>query len=130
MQAVNALTISCKPYLFYAFTPFSIIPLVLLTQIPVVLPNKENTLYMPSKPELIHPLYPKLTLLMCHISGDPMKIEGFQKELSIILSSWRKSMQRQYVPYLSKWSQYRCSRKLDSLSTTVEEGVNFLAELL
>ena len=109
-QAVNAFSISWKSYLFYAFPPFSIISLVLqkireeqstglivvpkwpaqpwwpylmrmVIQIPVVLPNKENTVYMPSKPELVHPLYPKLTLLMCHVSGSPSKIEGFQRKL-------------------------------------------------
>ena len=107
-EAINAFTISWKPYLFYAFPPFSIIPLVLqkireeastglvvpkwpaqpwwpylmrmVIQIPVVLPNKTNTICMLSKPDLIHPLYPKLTLLMCHISGDPLKIEGIWKE--------------------------------------------------
>lgn len=109
-QAVNAFTISWKSYFFYAFPPFSIIPLVLqkireeestglvvvpkwpaqpwwpylmrmVIQTPVVLPNRENTIYMPSKPDLIHPLHPKLTLLMCQISGDPLKIKAFQKEL-------------------------------------------------
>ncbi|CAB4006455.1 Hypothetical predicted protein, partial [Paramuricea clavata] len=111
-QAVNAFTICWKPYLFYAFPPFSIIPLVLqkireeestgllvvpkwpaqpwwpylmrmVIQVPVILPNKENTIYMPSKPDLIHPLYPKLTLLMCHISGDPLKIKDFQRGLCL-----------------------------------------------
>ena len=52
-----------------------------------------------------------------------------QGALSIILSSWRTSTQRQYVPYLNKWRRYCCSRKLDFLSATIEEGVNFLAEL-
>ena len=108
-EAINAFTISWRPNLFYAFPPFSIIPLVLqkireekstglvvvpkwpaqpwwpylmrmVIQIPVVLPNTENTIYMPSKPDVIHPFYPKLTLL-CHISGDPLKIEGFRMVL-------------------------------------------------
>ena len=52
-----------------------------------------------------------------------------EEALSIILSSWRKSTQRQYSPYLKRWRRYCCTRKLDSVSTTVEEGVNFLAEL-
>ena len=74
-EAINAFTISWRPYFFYAFPPFSIIPLVLqkiraeestglvvvpkwpaqpwwpylmrmVIQIPVVLPNTENTIYI------------------------------------------------------------------------------------
>ena len=60
----------------------------------------------------------------------PLENRGLsQGAVSIILSSWRTSTQRQYVPYLNKWRRYCCSRKLDFLSATVEEGVNFLAEL-
>ena len=49
--------------------------------------------------------------------------------VSIILSSWRTSSQKQYTPYINKWHEYCHPRKLDPLSATVEEGVNFLAEL-
>ena len=49
--------------------------------------------------------------------------------LSVLLSSWRKSTQRQYTPYINKWLQYCNSRKMDQLSATIEDGVNFLAEL-
>ena len=47
----------------------------------------------------------------------------------MIISSWRQSTQRQYAPYIKKWQRYCSSRKLDPFSTTVENGVNFLAEL-
>ena len=50
-----------------------------------------------------------------------------ERALSVISSSWRKSTQRQYIPYLNKWGRYCRSRLLDPLSATVEEGVNFLA---
>jgi hypothetical protein len=82
-EAVNAFTISWHPYLFYAFPPFSIIPLVLqkireeestglivvpnwpiqpwwpylmrmIIQHPVVLPNNKNMLRLPTKPDLVH----------------------------------------------------------------------------
>jgi hypothetical protein len=109
-EAVNAFTISWHSYLFYAFPPFSIIPLVLqkireeestglivvpnwptqpwwpylmrmVIQNPVVLPNNKNMLQLPTKPDLVHPLYPKLTLLLCHVSGKPSKIKDYQKQL-------------------------------------------------
>ena len=60
----------------------------------------------------------------------PFENKGLSEAaVSIISSSWRKSTQRQYKPYIVKWEQYCSSRKLDQLSTTVEDGVNFLAEL-
>ena len=55
---------------------------------------------MLNKPDLIHPLYPKLTLLMCHISGDPLKIEGFRNEL--YQSSYHRGEQvRKDIMYLT-----------------------------
>jgi hypothetical protein len=103
----------------------------MVIQLTVILPNKENTGYMSSKQDLIHPLYtPNLTLLMCHISGDPLKNKGLSEgALSITLSFWRKSTQRQYIPYLNKFRRYCCSRQFDSLFSTCGRKVNFLAVL-
>ena len=57
-----------------------------------------------------------------HFQG-PFENRGLsQGALSVILSSWRTSMQKQYVPYLNKWHRCCCSRKLDFLSATIEEG--------
>jgi hypothetical protein len=75
-------------------------------------------------------IYPNLTLLMCHNSGDALKNKGLSEgALSITLSSWRKSTQRQYIPYLNKWRRYCRSRQLDSLFSTCRRKVNFLALL-
>ena len=107
--AVNAFTISWKSYSFYAFPPFTIITLVLqkireeqstglivvpnwptqpwwpclmriIIQSPVVLPKTKKMLLLPTKPDLVHPLHPHLSLLTCHISGDPSKVKAFQKQ--------------------------------------------------
>ena len=60
----------------------------------------------------------------------PFKNKGLSEEAqSIIISSWRQSTRKQYVPYIKKWQRYCSQRKLDPFSTTVENGVNFLAEL-
>ncbi len=53
----------------------------MVIQNPVVLPKTKRMLVLPTKPDLVHPLHPKLTLLMCHISGDPLKIKDFRKQL-------------------------------------------------
>ena len=109
-MAINAFSISWKPYVFYAFPPFSIIPKVLqkiqeeeatgllvvpcwptqpwwplvmrlLVQEPLVLPRKKHTLFLPQQPDLVHPLHQKLTLLICHLSGNHLKAEAFQTRL-------------------------------------------------
>ena len=109
-MAINAFSISWKPYVFYAFPPFSIIPKVsekiqaeeatgllvvpwwptqpwwplvmrLLVQEPLVLPKKKHTLFLPQQPDLVHPLHQKLTLLICHLSGNPLKAEAFLNRL-------------------------------------------------
>ena len=109
-KIVNAFTVSWQPYLFYAFPPFSIISLVLqkiqrekstgilvapkwptqpwwpvlmrmIVQNPIILPQTDKLLILPTNPELLHPLHQKLTLLMCHLSGNPSKIKDFRAKL-------------------------------------------------
>ena len=92
-MAINAFSISWKPYISYAFPPFGIIlrvlqkvqaeeatgllvvpcwpiqpwwPLVMrmLVQEPLVLPRKKPSIFQPQQPGLMHPLHQKLTLLM------------------------------------------------------------------
>ena len=109
-MAVNAFSISSKPYVFYAFPPFSFVPKVLqkiqaeeatgllvvpcwptqlwwplvtrlLVQEPLVLPKKKHTLFLPQQPDVVHPLHQKLTLLTCLLSGNHLKAEAFQIRL-------------------------------------------------
>lgn len=48
---------------------------------------------------------------------------------SLILQSWRKGTKQQYKPFITKWEQYCCQRKINPFSATIEHGINFLAEL-
>lgn len=50
-------------------------------------PKERNCCFFPSSPEKIHPLYPKLELLMCHLSGDPLKAKEFRQKLQESLCS-------------------------------------------
>ena len=50
--------------------------------------------------------------------------------VSLIISSWRESNQRQYKPYLKRWEDFCRTRAINSISRSVEDGVNFLAEQL
>ena len=157
--AINAFSISWKPYIFYAFPPFSIIPKVLqkiqaeeatgllvvpcwptqpwwpsvmrlLVQKPLVLPKKRHTLFLPQQPDLVHPLHQKLTLLICHLSGNHLQTRGLlESATSLILQSWRKGTKQQYKPFIAKWEQYCSQRQISPFSTTIEPGINFLAKL-
>ena len=109
-QSIDAFTVNWQHYLFYAFPPFSIIPQVLqkiqeeqstgilvvpnwptqpwwpqimrmVIQAPIILPNNKSTIYLPMQPDLVHPLYPRLTLLMCNLSGNPLKVKAFRQTL-------------------------------------------------
>lgn len=52
---------------------------------PVLLPNIKKLLFLPSSPEMIHPLYPKLELLMCYLSGDLLKTSRSFKDHHAVL---------------------------------------------
>ena len=109
-QAINAFHVSWKGYTFYAFPPFSVLQRVLqnisdeeatgllvvpnwptqiwwpylmhmLIDFPVILPRKEDTLYLPAQPQLLHPLHKKLQLLVCHLSGITSRAEEFRLAL-------------------------------------------------
>ena len=108
--AINAFHMSWKPYLFYAFPPFSLITRVLqkiqeekatglllvpkwptqpwwpklmqmLIQPPVQLPKNSDTLFLPSNPQELHPLHKKLCLILCHLSGDTSMAKAFRQQL-------------------------------------------------
>ena len=59
----------------------------MLVDNPVLLPKRKKLLFLPSSPEKIHPLYPKLELLMCHLSGDHLKAKEFRQKLPESLCS-------------------------------------------
>ena len=63
----------------------------LLVSPPVVLPFSKDLLLLPSR-STIHPLYPKLRLMACHLSGKVSKTKEFQRSLV------RQSLQHGDVP--------------------------------
>ena len=157
-MAINAFSISWKPYVFYAFPPFSIIPKVLqkiqaeeatgllvvpcwptqpwwplvmrlLVQKPLVLPKKKH-LISASTARIGASTAPE-----AHTSDMPLvrkSLEGrglSESATSLILQSWRKGTKQQYKPFITKWEQYCSQRKINPFSATIEHGINFLAEL-
>ena len=96
---IDAFSITWSSLKCYAFPPFSVIgrmlskiskdkatgicvlpewptqswypqALSMLTQEPVYLKASKNLLHLPSHPQEIHPLHQKLTLMVCHLSGN------------------------------------------------------------
>lgn len=70
-----------------------------------------------------------------HTSDMPLvrkSLEGkglSESPTSLILQSWRKGTKQQYKPFITKWEQYCCQRKINPFLATIEHGINFLAEL-
>ena len=48
-----------------------------LIDFPLMLPRKEDTVYLPAQPQLLHPLHKKLQILACRLSGIPSQAEEF-----------------------------------------------------
>ena len=56
--------------------------------------------------------------------------KGFSTTATTVMEqSWRSGTRKQYATYLQKWQRYCSSRDIDSLHPSVEDGINFLAEL-
>ena len=48
---------------------------------------------------------------------------------NIIMAAWRPTTQKQWAPYLAKWSTYCDNRKVDTFSPGLKDVLNFLTEL-
>ena len=144
----------------YYFPPFSVIPKVLqkleqdkatgivviprwptqvwysmamrmLISCPVLLQHSARLLMLPSHPQKVHPLHKKLDLLICHLSGKKLHASGLSQAASdIIMCAWRDGTEKQYQTYLSKWENYCNSKRISTVSATVAQWLNFLAELV
>ena len=114
-EIINAFTIEWDNFKFYAFPPFAIIGQVLkkissersegvlvvplwpnqswypiifkmIISIPIIINSRSRLLRLPSEPERTHPLWKKLDLLVCHISGNKNCQNNFQQTLSLSLN--------------------------------------------
>ena len=156
--AVNAFHISWEGMCFYAFPPFCIIQKVLkkiredkatglivvpywptqpwwpyltnmLIASPIILPRDKDTLWLPSTTatsSVTQEFNPgAMPLVRTRLTQ-----QGISEEAStIILQGWRSGTQKQYQSYLTRWQQYCGEQQIDPVSSTVTDGLNFLAEL-
>ena len=105
---IDAFSVTWDKHLFYAFPPFSLIArclqkiqtdcaeglmivpmwptqswypklLRMLVAAPRVLPQQRTALQMPGMPQEVHPLFRKMVLIACRLSGSPMRHKEFLK---------------------------------------------------
>ena len=75
----------------------------------------------------MHPLSPKLNLLVCRVSGrETLRETGSIREgniprdiTDVIMRSWREGTQRQYNVYLGKWDEFCFQRQINSVKTSL-----------
>ena len=107
---MDLFTVSWHFLKFYAFPPFSIISRTLkkikaekaegilvvpywpnqvwfpvlfkmLIDIPILITSRKNLLKLPQYPELVHPMWRKIDIVVCHLAGSSQKAMEFQRKL-------------------------------------------------
>ena len=157
---MDAFTISWNSLYFYAFPPFCqigrylqkilkeqvpqgivILPLSptqvwwpqllkMLISIPSVLPKQDYLLSLSHSPRTLHPLRRKLTMLACLLSGNPSRIEEFQRQLlKLIMASWRDGTKKKYSTYITKWQTFCNQRRISHFQPSVVSVLDFLTLL-
>ena len=120
-KAVDSSTVSWHSLKFYAFQPFSIISRTLkkmkaqkdegilmvpywsnqawfpvlfkmVIDIPILITSRKNLLKLPQHPELVHSMWRKIDIVVCHLAGSSQKAMEFQRKLK---SYWKHHGDRQ-----------------------------------
>ncbi|XP_044179688.1 uncharacterized protein LOC122961167 [Acropora millepora] len=157
--AIDAFTLNWQNINLYAFPPFSVVSAVLqklqeekasgvvvlpnwptqvwfskamrmLIQHTVILQKSKSLLKLPSKPAEVHPLSNKLSLLVCHLSGDNYKVRDFHRKLQTPFYHHGEREPKSSTKRTWIGGQSSDSRGLNPISATVTQGINFLAELM
>ena len=102
----------------------------MLVDRPLLLPHRENTLYLPFDPDKRHPLASKLRLMACRLKWLSLENRGVSKSAQeLILNSWRDSTQKKYRPYWRKWQKFACEQSIDPFCPSVNKVLDFLSGL-
>lgn len=96
---------------------------------PIILPKKRTTIFLPSNPQATHPLFPRLELLLCHLSGNPLKSRAFQQLVSTLWSSPGDRQPSNNTNLTSKSGNCTVVRKIDPLQAPVWDGIILLSYL-
>ena len=78
----------------------------------------------------MHPLSPKLNLLVCRISGRGLLNETFRETLpTSSCGRGEKEHRKKYNVYLRKWDEVCVQRQINTVQTSVNEVLAFLHDL-
>ena len=100
----------------------------MLIQMPRLLPRKENLLRLPHS-QKSHPLWKKMQLMACLVSGIVSKQKEFQRKQEESCCSHGESTRNQYGVHLKKWKQFCSERNIDSHDISVNNVLKFLTLL-
>ena len=102
----------------------------MITHYPRLLPVQNDILTHPSQRGSCHPLWQRLHLMACKLSGTVIQKQGVStKAADIILKSWRPGTSKQYQPYIRNGIQYCHQSSIDPTNFTVEQALEFLLKL-
>ena len=139
---------------FYAFPPFSLIPRLLfklreeegecILVAPVWLTQAwfhgdvgRRPLYSSKSTESFYTRKGESTPSVEKVNNDGLstvrqtlqKRKVSTRSANIIMASWRSGTQKQYNMYIRKWFQFSCQRKISSFQVSINDILDFLAEL-
>ena len=155
-EAFDAFTLDLNNMFFYAFPPFSVIPLVLqkldmdqaqailivpnwptqpwyltltklLIQQPVFLPKHKSNVILTLKPEKEHPLGTKLRLMACLLSGDSSQTKAYHQRVKLQYLVVRYT--KTISGLIHKWQSYANQLDADPLHPTLNQVLDFLQGL-
>ena len=94
---------------------------------PRVLPNYKTSLQIQGS-DKVHPLYPKIILMACLLSGEPSKVAEFQKQPPTSLCRHGDQALKQYSIYIRRWLLYCSKKQINPISIYLNDDLDFLAE--
>ena len=61
--------------------PWFLVLFKMLIDMPVLITSGKNLLKLPQDPELVHPMWRKIDIVVCHSAGSSQKAKEFKKKL-------------------------------------------------
>ena len=98
--------------------------LQILIDNPIILPTQRTLLTIKSTNK-VHPLWDKMRLMACVVSGNLMKVETFLQKQPVSL--WHHGELGQYSTY--KWTCYCRKRQINYIQSTLNEDLDFFTSL-
>ena len=66
----------------------------MLIDIPILIISRKNLLKLPQYPELVHPMWRKIDIVVCHLAGSSQKAMEFQRNLKTYWKHYGDRQQR------------------------------------